>query len=121
VLLRASGQFTGNDYDLRAVLGEGDGGVPHGRLLTLFAEAVLDDDDAALDAVRSELRQTLGDEALVDTAGVIATFNSIDRVADATGIPLEEKKAEVTADFRAELGLDGYTYQEGAAQEGAAE
>ena len=116
MLLRGSGQHTGDDYDLRAVLGEGDGGVPQGRLLTFYAEAVLGDDDAALDAVRQELRQTLGDEALVDTAGVVATFNSIDRAADATGIPLEEQKAEVTADFRADLGLNDYTYREGAAE-----
>ena len=50
----------------------------------------------------------LGDDALVDTAAIIATFNAIDRVADATGIPLEEDKAAMTVDMRAQLGIDNF-------------
>jgi hypothetical protein len=45
---------------------------------------------------------------LTDTAAVAALFNAIDRVADSTGIPLEEKKAEVTADFRSAIGIDDF-------------
>ena len=37
---------------------------------------------------------------MTDTAAVAALFNAIDRVADSTGIPLEDGKAEATADFR---------------------
>jgi len=50
----------------------------------------------------------MGGAALTDTAAVAALFNAIDRVADSTGIPLEEKKADVTADFRAALGIDAF-------------
>jgi hypothetical protein len=46
---------------------------------------------------------------LVDAAGVVGLFNAIDRVADATGIPLEPEKAEASADFRAALGLDRFS------------
>lgn len=88
--------------------GEGDGGVPHGDLLVRFAEAVLDPDDAALSAVRAEVSEAMGDPALVDTAAVAALFNAIDRIADATGIPLEPWKAEQTADFRAALGINQF-------------
>ena len=35
-------------------------------------------------------------------------FNAIDRVANATGIPLEAEKAQASADFRAALGLDRF-------------
>jgi hypothetical protein len=45
---------------------------------------------------------------LVDAAGVVGLFNAIDRVADATGIPLEPEKAAASADFRARLDLDQF-------------
>ncbi len=50
----------------------------------------------------------MGHEALVDTAAIIATFNAIDRVADATGIPLEEDKAAMTVHMRAQLGINNF-------------
>ena len=46
--------------------------------------------------------------ALVDAAAVAALFNGIDRVADATGIPLEDEKAESTAEIRAAIGIDDF-------------
>ncbi len=89
-------------------MGDGHGGVAQGRLLTRFAEAVLGDDDSALEATRTELRAELGDAALVDTCAVVGLFDAIDRVADSTGIPLEEDRAADTADFRAALGIDNF-------------
>lgn len=85
-----------------------DGGIRHGRLLVEFAEAVIGDDDARLQAVRSRLADAAGAEALVDAAAVVALFNAIDRVADATGTPLEEAKATASVDFRASLGIDSF-------------
>ena len=85
------------------------GGVPHGDRLIEFAEAVLADSDEQLLRVRSALRGSLGDGALVDAAAVVGFFNAIDRVADATGIPLDPERLESTADFRAALGLDAFT------------
>lgn len=78
-----------------------------------FAEAVLGRDDRRLDAIRAEIRQALGDAALVDAAAIAATFNAIDRVADSTGIPIEDVKADSTADFRAALGIDAFAEQRG--------
>ena len=50
----------------------------------------------------------MGAAGLVDAAGVVGLFNAIDRVADATGIPLEPEKAAASADFRAALDLDRF-------------
>ncbi len=96
--------------DLKAITsdGAGDGGVPHGSLLTGFAEAVLGDDEAGLIALRERVRDTIGDAALVDAAAVVANYSALDRVADATGIPLEAAKEAGTADLRAELGIDRF-------------
>jgi hypothetical protein len=86
----------------------GDAGVRHGRLLIAFAEAVLGRDEAALARARAALTTALGPPGLVDAAAVVGLFNAIDRVADATGIPLEAEKAAASADFRAALGLDRF-------------
>lgn len=110
MLLRASGVTQGKEYDLDAVTGGGHGGagVPHGPLLIEFAEAVLGEDDGRLGRIRETLCGVLGPAGLVDAAGVVGLFNAIDRVADATGIPLEAEKAEASADFRTALGLDRF-------------
>ncbi|MPZ34705.1 MAG: hypothetical protein GEV13_27600 [Rhodospirillales bacterium] len=85
-----------------------DGGIAHGRLLVEFAEAVVGEDDARLLVARDRLAEAAGAAALVDAAAVVALFNAIDRVADATGTPLEEAKATASADFRASLGIDAF-------------
>lgn len=110
MLLRASGLTQNRDHDLSAVIGaaQSDAGVPHGRQLVEFAEAVLGEDDAGLSRIRETLKAALGPAGLVDAAGVVGLFNAIDRVADATGIPLEAEKAEASADFRAALDLDRF-------------
>ena len=109
-MLRASATATGTSVDLTAIVDdeEGDGGIPHGSLLKAFAEAVLGDDEAMLSEVRQRLRNALGDAALVDAAAVIANYSALDRVADATGIPLEPAKDAGTVDLRAQLGIDAW-------------
>ncbi|MBV8334873.1 MAG: hypothetical protein JO358_05385 [Alphaproteobacteria bacterium] len=109
MLLRESGRTYLTIYDLEAVTGTAEGGgVPHGGLLIAFAEAVLGEDDAALAEARDALQAALGPAGLVDAAAVVGLFNAIDRVADATGIPLERDKATASADFRAALDLDRF-------------
>ncbi len=78
-------------------------GVPHAALLLAFADAVIAGN--AIEAQRDRVVAALGDAAMVDAAAVIAGFDGITRVADATGIPIEPAKAEQTADLRSELGL----------------
>lgn len=113
-MLRESSKTKGENYDLTLLTGTGgDGNIPHGALLVQFAEAVLGNDDQRLATIQSEVRAKLGDAALVDAAAIAATFNAIDRVADATGIPIEDNKAEMTADFRAALGINAFAENRG--------
>lgn len=116
-MLRASARATNTTIDLKVITGDGfgddsggggDGGIPHGGALTAFAEAVLGNDDAGLADARQRVRDELRDAALVDTAAVIANYCALDRVADATGIPLEPGKEANTVELRAGLGIDDF-------------
>jgi len=74
---------------------------------------VLGSDDRRLQEVQAAIRDQMGDAAFVDAAAIVATFNAIDRVADATGIPIEDSKAASTADVRAALGINAFAEQRG--------
>ncbi len=107
MLLRGSSPTS--DIDLYAAVNAStENGVPQGALLNAFAEAVLGRDDAELDAARNAVVEALGPAALVDAAAVIATFMQMDRIADATGIPLDDFLANATSDFREDLGLHAF-------------
>lgn len=112
MVLRASGQKDGEEFDLNSVIGSGDGdvGVAHGGLLLGFSDAVVADDDAELDRLRRELAELLGDEALVDAAGTVASFNAVVIVADATGIPIDEFKADPAREILEELGIEDFSF-----------
>ena len=88
--------------------GMSDIGVDHALLLGKFAAAAVAFDHSALDASRQRLVAAIGEAGMIDAAAVIAGFNGICRVADATGIPLEAPKAEHTAGLRADLGIDRF-------------
>lgn len=109
-LLRASGEHSGDDYDLSAVLGDSgkDTGIPDADVLIRFAEVVIGYDLDAIGEARQALIERMGEAALVDAAGIAANFNAIDRVADSSGIPLEEDKAAMTEEFRQELGINEF-------------
>lgn len=107
-MLRASGQHAGEQFDLGDALA-GDAaevGVPQGALLVEYGEAMLGDDPNRQGRARQTLYEYLGAAALVDAAAIVASFNAVVKVADGIGIPLETQKAQLTSDFRAELGLE---------------
>lgn len=102
-----SGKASGATVDLAAVnepTGD-DGGVAHGARLVAFTDAVMGDGDALLERERNALRAVLDDAAFVDTCATIGAFNVVDRIADATGIPLDDNLAKLSAEVREELGL----------------
>lgn len=110
-MLRESSEHNGEDIDLKALTAGVDGaasGIPHGDLLVAFAEAVTLVDEAAMAGARNALQAAMGDDALVDAAGIIGMFNGLDRVADSTGAPLEDWKAADTEEMRGVLGIDSY-------------
>jgi len=98
---------SGEAVDLRAVMGEAgdDAGVEHGGRLIAFTDAVMGSDDERLARERRTLRAVVSAEAFVDTCALIAAFNVVDRVADATGIPLDPMLYAGSGDVREELGL----------------
>ena len=108
MLLRESGAHYGETYALDGVAGGGDSGVPHGRALLDFAEAVIGGTKGEIASARDALIPAVGVEGFVDAAGVVASFNAVVRIADATGIPVEEFKLERTVEERAALGIDDW-------------
>lgn len=87
-----SSKASGIDVDLDVVAGRENAreAIPCAAALIDFAEAAIEGDDGRLATARQGLSELLGAEAVVDAAAVIAAFNMNDRIADATGIPLDE-------------------------------
>jgi len=83
-----------------------ESGVPHGKLLIEFVEAVIGADDARLAQARQAIHETLGPMALVDAAGAIASFNAVVKVADGSGIQVDDSRQETAARMHEELKLD---------------
>ena len=104
-----SGTDTGHEYDLVAVT-EGNPAaiatIPNGSELNDLVEAVIARDVERIDAVRAAVVDTLGERGMLDAVATIAAFDAYPRIADATGIPLEDSKREATAGLRSELGLN---------------
>ena len=96
--------------DLSVVNGDAgsDAGVEHGARLVAFVEAVMQGDDAAIERERRELLAVLPAESFVDAAATIGAFNIVDRVADATGIALDEMLEAMSSDFRGKLKLERF-------------
>ena len=82
-----------------AVVG-GGAGVDHGELLVRYADAVLSRDSAAICHERDQVIARLGPKQAVDAAGVIASFNAIVRLSDASGIQLEDFKQDSADEIR---------------------
>jgi hypothetical protein len=90
---------------VNAGAGSGDGGVAHAARLLAFTDAAMGDDEGALRRARKELRAVLSDAAFVDTCATIGAFNVVDRIADATGIPLDDAMLAMSAPVREALDL----------------
>ena len=57
-------------------------------------------------SARGNIRDLFGSAGLVDAAAIAASFNAVVKIADASGIPIEDWKAAATADLREALGLE---------------
>ena len=81
-------------------------GVPHGQCLIEFVEAMLGSDEARLQQARSAVLAAVGPAGLVDAAGAVASFNAVVKVADGSGIQVDDSRQETAAKIREELRLD---------------
>ena len=100
-----SGHTEATEIDIEAVNGSGDGGVACGAQLIALTEATMGADDAALERERAGALEALGPAAFVDACGVIGAFNVVDRIANATGIPLDSPLLGMSQDVRDDLDL----------------
>ena len=75
--------------------------VPHGAQLLEFVEAVMQGDPANITEVRNQLQNSMSESAVVDASTTIAMFSIMDRIADATGTPID---AGIAHDSRLEIG-----------------
>ena len=85
---------------------EVESGIPNGRALLAFADAVAGDDDAQLARAREALRAEMGDAGVADAAAVASNFERMVRIADATGIELGDWMESFTEDVRSDLSLE---------------
>jgi hypothetical protein len=83
---------------------------PAGRaaLLEEFVAAVTGDDPVRADQARAALVDQLGLSWLIDASAVVANFEMMTRLADATGARLRPEQIEAAASIRHELGLDAF-------------
>ena len=105
-----SGEETGEKFNLNAVM-EADGSganVSGGHVLNEFAEAIMTRNEIMTANLRDKVVVELGESAMVDAAAVIAAFNLVARLADATGLPLEDYKEEASVELRKHLGLNEF-------------
>lgn len=107
-MLRVSGQMAGTEVDVGAVrsAAPAGSGVEHGADLLAFTDAVMRGEAAT--AERARLRSVLSPDAFVDVAAVIGSFSVVDRIADATGIPLDDVLIAMSAEVREQLGLGAF-------------
>ena len=107
-MLRVSAKLAGDTVDLTALTGATDAkdaGVKHGALLLAFAEAVMSRDSSILTMARDALEQASSTGIVIEAAGVAANFQRMVRIADATGIPVDDMTSELGRTIREELGL----------------
>jgi len=110
-MLSLSADITKSDVDLKMVNGDktvSAGDIQHGHSLMNFAEAVASRDEEALKAARNALLEEAGPEVLVDAAGVAANFQRMVRIADSTGIPLDETSAAMSYVVAKDLDLQRF-------------
>ena len=113
MLLSLSGDKTGKEYNLNAVnTPYGLAGVEDEHWLRLVTELTMTKDWEKLTNTREEAYRIIGEQKVVDTLVVASAFNGITRVADATGIPLDNDTEKNTAQMRKDTGIQSFSYDE---------
>lgn len=73
-----------------------------------FAEALIGNDRPRLDTAREALARRLSPATVTAAAAVAGNFSKNDRIANATGIPVDPNDLAPTREIRARLGLNGF-------------
>ena len=111
LMLRASSETTETPVDPRALADRSiDPLIPGGHELLDLVDAVVPVSTASTDTVRSMVVDQLSPDALVDAVGVIGNFELMNRIADATGIPVGKGALARTEQWRSDLHLDRFRH-----------
>ncbi len=95
------------DVQLEAVTdAEADSNIEHGTVLAAFGEAIVGRDGVEIAAKRQAVIDAAGEAVMVDAAGVASNFERMVRIADGTGIPLDEGLVGFSEKTREQLELD---------------
>lgn len=106
MLLSLSSQTAGLDADVTAAVNsEGDSGVEQGELLINFTTAAVKG-EPELAKLRAKVLSELGPLGLVGAAAIIGNFSMVNRIADATGIPLDPAIEDFYSIIPEDLGLE---------------
>ena len=108
MMLSLSANTTETAIDLQMVNGSAASDsqqIPFAGELANFAESIAERDAAKIDRTRDELIQVAGEVVMVDAAAVAANFQRMVRIADAMGIPIDDKNVEAGAGVRQELDM----------------
>lgn len=101
-MLRASARETGRPYDLSAITHpDRDTRLPAGTELVDFVTAVIQR-PADLPAARARLVETVGAAGTIRAAAVAANFQMMNRLVDATGVPIGPSLREIAAELELE-------------------
>ncbi len=106
-MLSLSAENSNTEVDLGIVNGD-DGGssaVPYSAALMHFAEAVAGRDPQAIAVARQALFDEAGNDVVVDAAAVAGNFQRMVRIADSTGIPVDERMNVLSSSIQKELDL----------------
>ena len=82
-------------------------GVPAGAALLAFVDAIETDQGRVREA-RQELRAVVGKDGVLEAAATAAVFNGLIRVADGTGIQLDDGLKIASAPDRAHFGINNF-------------
>ena len=106
--------MSGTAVDVAAVNdGSVDSGVSFGAELLAFTDAVISRDKDDIAATSESVAKELGPDGVVDAAAIMTMFNVVDRVADGTGIPIDEGPTNhMRYGIGSELGRDHRTPEE---------
>ena len=113
MLLRESAQNEATMPNLNAVTDDqSDAGVPNSQTLRQLSESLIKGEWDTLALEREKATATLGLQQTTDVLTVASAFNGITRVADSTGIPLDDTTAAATDEMRKNTGIEQFEYQQ---------
>ena len=91
--------------------------VPNSRELIGFCDAFTQRDDGRLSMARKALAEALGLQAVVEASGIVSNFQRMNRIANATGIPIDPaangKGEERRNEMNSALGISSYPSAQG--------